>query len=108
MFAQVPRTEGEGHPDGMTVDAEGYVWSARWDGYCLVRYAPDGREVGRITFPTKKVSCPVYGGADYRDLYVTTAGGQDKAENGEGAGALFRVRPGVRGVPEFRSRVGLG
>jgi sugar lactone lactonase YvrE len=38
-------------------------------------------------------------------LYVTTAGGDNKAENGPGAGALFRVRPGVKGVPEFRSRI---
>lgn len=97
----------EGLPDGMTVDAEGYVWSARWDGGVLVRYAPDGREVARVAFPARKVSSAVFGGEDYRDLYVTTAGGQDKAANGPGAGALFRLRPGVGGVPEFRSRVGL-
>jgi D-xylono/L-arabinono-1,4-lactonase len=107
IFASVPAEPGEGGPDGMTVDAEGYVWSARWDGGCLVRYDPQGREVGRIAFPAKKVSCPTFGGPDYADLYVTTAGGQNKAEDGEGAGALFRVDAGVRGVPEFRSRVGL-
>lgn len=105
VFVTVP--EGEGVPDGMTVDAEGYVWSARWDGGCVVRYAPDGTEVLRIPFPAKKVSCPTFGGPDYRDLYVTTAGGRNKAEEGEGAGALFRVEVGVRGVPEFRSRIGL-
>jgi hypothetical protein len=38
---------------------------------------------------------------------VTTAGGKDKAKNGPGAGALYRVRPGVAGVPEFPSRIGL-
>lgn len=97
----------EGLPDGMTVDAEGYIWSARWDGGVLVRYAPDGREAMRVAFPARKVSSAVFGGEDYRDLYVTTAGGQDKAANGPGAGALFRLRPGVGGVPEFRSRVGL-
>jgi D-xylonolactonase len=105
VFVTVP--EGEGVPDGMTVDAEGYVWSARWDGGCVVRYAPDGTEVMRIPFPAKKVSCPTFGGEDYRDLYVTTAGGQNKAEEGEGAGALFCVKVGVQGVPEFRSRIGL-
>jgi len=105
LFVRTP--EGEGIPDGMTVDAEGYVWSARWDGSCLVRYAPDGQEVERVTFPAKQVSCPTFGGADYGDLYVTTAGGHDKAKNGPAAGALFRLRPGVRGVPEFPSRVGL-
>jgi D-xylonolactonase len=39
------------------------------------------------------------------DMYVTTAGGNNKAENGPAAGALYRLRLGVKGVPEFRSRV---
>jgi len=105
----VRTSEDEGMPDGMTVDAAGYVWSARWDGWCLVRYAPDGTEERRIRFPAGQVSCPTFGGEDYSDLYVTTAGGQDRAANGPGAGALFRVRvPGVRGVPEFRSTISLG
>jgi len=96
---------GEGIPDGMTVDAEGYVWSAQWDGGCLVRFSPDGKEDRRLEFPARKVSCATFGGDDYGDLYVTTAGGDEKATDGEGAGALFRIRPGVIGVPEFRSRI---
>ena len=94
-------------PDGMTVDAEGYVWSARWDGGCLARYSPDGVEERRILFPAKKVSSVVFGGPDYTDIYVTTAGGQNKATEGAGAGALFRLNLGIRGVPEFASRVRL-
>lgn len=108
VFARVPQNEGEGGPDGMTVDAEGYVWSARWGGSCVVRYAPDGTEVQRVMFPgVRKVSSITFGGADYRDAYVTTAGGQMKNEDGENAGALFRVDLGVQGVPEFHSRIGL-
>ena len=107
LFVRVPEAEGEGAPDGMTVDREGYVWSARWGGGCLVRYAPDGTEVARVAFPARKVSSAVFGGEDYADLYVTTAGGDNKAEDGPGAGALFRLRPEVPGVPEFLSRVGL-
>lgn len=103
VFADL--SDEEGIPDGMTVDAEGGVWSARWDGGCLVRYTPGGKEDRRLEFPAKKVSCATFGGDDYGDLYVTTAGGDDKAVEGEGAGALFRVRPGVCGVPEFRSRI---
>lgn len=94
-----------GGPDGMTVDAEGYVWSARWDGWCLTRYAPDGQEERRIRFPAKKVSSVTFGGPEYTDMYVTTAGGDDKAENGPGAGALYRLRLGIRGLPEFSSRI---
>ena len=94
-------------PDGMTVDAEGYVWSARWNGSSLYRYTPDGTEERRVRFPAKKVSSAVFGGEDLMDIYVTTAGGQNKTEEGAGAGALFRLSLGIRGKPEFLSRVGL-
>ncbi len=99
--------EDEGIPDGMTVDAHGCVWSARWDGCCLVRYTPDGVEDRRIAFPVRKVSSLTFGGEDYTDIYVTTAGGNIKHEDGEHAGALFRLNLGIRGVEEFYSRVGL-
>ena len=105
VFVKVP--EGEGGPDGMTVDAEGHVWSARWDGSRLVRYNPAGQEVQRVFFPVKKVSSVIFGGADYGDMYITTAGGNHKETDGEAAGALFRLKSGVKGVPEFFSRVGL-
>jgi D-xylono/L-arabinono-1,4-lactonase len=105
LFARTP--EGEGVPDGMTVDAEGYVWSARWDGGHLFRFSPEGKEVLRIPFPAKKVSCVTFGGPDYTDMYVTTAGGHAKDTDGEGAGALYRVNLGIRGVPEYLSRVSL-
>jgi len=110
VFVRVPKRAGEGGPDGMTVDAEGYIWGARWGGACVVRYAPDGTEDRRIKFPAKKVSSVIFGGKDYTDLYVTTAGGNNKLQDGAGAGALFRVRlapEGIRGLPEFRSRIGL-
>ena len=105
LFAQVP--EGEGVPDGLTVDRAGYVWSARWDGGCLVRYTPQGAEERRILFPARRVSSLTFGGDAYEDIYVTTAGDDDRDKHGESAGALFRLRPGIRGVPEFLSRIGL-
>lgn len=101
------RTPGEGTPDGLTVDTEGYIWSAQWGESYLARYAPDGTEERRIYFPAKKVSSVTFGGPDYTDIYVTTAGGNNKAEEGWGAGALFRLNFGIQGVPEFRSRVSL-
>jgi D-xylonolactonase len=99
--------EGQGVPDGMTVDAEGYIWSARWDGGALFRYDPDGHEVQSIPFPARKISSVTFGGDTYEDLYVTTAGGDQKDKDGQRAGALFRLRLGIRGVPEFFSRVGI-
>ena len=107
VFVEPPEDEDGSIPDGMTVDAEDHVWSARWDGSSLYRYAPDGSEVGRIGFPAKKVSSVIFGGRDLTDMYVTTAGGEDKPNEGPGAGALFRMNTGVKGKPEFLSRVGL-
>ncbi|MBN1909870.1 MAG: SMP-30/gluconolactonase/LRE family protein [Pirellulales bacterium] len=98
--------EGEGKPDGLTVDAQGNVWSARWNGGMLVQYTPEAAEIARVTFPAQKVSSLAFGGDDLSDLYVTTAGGDHRAEEGPGAGALFRLRPGVQGRPEFFSRIG--
>ncbi|MDP9309421.1 MAG: SMP-30/gluconolactonase/LRE family protein [Chloroflexota bacterium] len=105
VFVEV--AEDLGNPDGMTVDAEGCVWSANWGGSCLVRFAPDGRELARIQFPASNVSSVAFGGDEYTDMYVTTAGGDNKAANGSGAGALFRLRLGIRGVPEFRSKISI-
>ena len=99
--------ENDGIPDGMTVDAEGFVWSARWDGSSLVRYSPAGEQVSRIWFPARKVSSVIFGGEDYTDMYVTTAGGQDKAAEGPGAGCLYRLNLGISGKQEFLSRVGI-
>lgn len=105
LFVRTP--DDEGCPDGMTVDAEGFVWCAKWDGGCLVRYSPQAKEVFRIPFPAKKVSSVVFGGEECTDIYVTTAGGADKPNEGPGAGALFHLDLGIRGVPEFTSRVKL-
>ncbi len=94
-----------GGPDGMTVDAQGYIWSAHWDGGILMRFTPDGKEERRIPLPAKKVSSVIFGGDDYTDMYVTTAGGDHKETDGALAGSLFRLRLGIRGVPENFSRI---
>jgi D-xylonolactonase len=105
VFVRTP--DDEGFPDGLTVDAEGCVWCAKWEGGTVVRYTPDGVEERRIELPAPKVSSLAFGGEDYGDLYITTAGANERETDGETAGALFRLRPGVTGVPEFRSRIGL-
>lgn len=97
--------ESDGIPDGMTVDAAGYVWSARWDGSSLVRYSPAGEQERRVWFPARKVSSVTFGGADYADMYITTAGGQNKTAEGSGAGCLYRLNLGIAGKPEYPSRI---
>lgn len=103
----VKNGEDLGSPDGMTLDAEGFIWSAQWNGGCVIRYTPDGVEDRRFDFPVKKPSSVTFGGIDYTDVYVSSATGDDWTDDSPGAGSLFRIRAGMRGVPEFWSRVGL-
>lgn len=62
-----------GAPDGSAMDAEGFVWNARWKGGCLLRYAPDGRLHHVIQLPVKYPTSCVFGGKDLTTLYVTSA-----------------------------------
>ncbi|MFU1783470.1 SMP-30/gluconolactonase/LRE family protein [Haloarcula japonica] len=103
----IDRSADEGIPDGMTVDANDYVWSARWNGGKVVRYAPSGEVVTEFDLPARKVSSVTFGGPEYTDLYLTTAlTDGDRATEGDGAGALFRIPDvGVSGIPEFRSDI---
>ena len=103
----VDTAEEEGLPDGMTVDSEGCLWSARWDASAVVRYNPEGVEILRYRFSAMKVSSVTFGGDDYRDIYLTSAGGNDRSVEGDDAGALFRLRTEVKGVPEYYSHIGL-
>jgi sugar lactone lactonase YvrE len=87
-------------PDGLTVDAEGHLWVARWGAGCVVRVTPDGAVVDRVDLPVSRVTSCTFGGEDLDVLYVTTARGDDAADLAREplAGGLFRCRPGVRGV----------
>ena len=103
-IVRVPAADGV--PDGLAVDTAGTLWSARWDGGALFHYSADGELLGSVPFPARKVASVTFGGPDHRDAYVTLAGGLDKANEGPGAGALYRVRLGAQGRPAFRSRLG--
>jgi len=86
-----------GFPDGMTVDANGDLWVAVWGGSRVVHYAPDGSERGVVRFPVSQTSSCAFGGADARDLYVTSAARGISKDAEPEAGSLFRARPGAMG-----------
>ena len=102
-FARVP--EEAGVPDGLCVDADGYVWSAHWGGWRLTRYAPDGRVERVVKMPVPQPSCPAFGGPDLDVLYVSSAAIEmtpaDFAKAPD-AGGLFALDVGVRGLPGNR------
>ncbi|MGW0885287.1 SMP-30/gluconolactonase/LRE family protein [Streptomyces sp. NPDC002671] len=65
--------EGLGFPDGLTVDADGCVWVALWDGGAVRRYTPSGALDRVVELPVRRPTACVFGGADLTDLYITTA-----------------------------------
>jgi sugar lactone lactonase YvrE len=89
-----------GLPDGMCVDAEGWLWVACWRGGAVRRFAPDGAPGDVIELPVSQVTSCAFGGPDLGDLYMTSArrhlSKQRLAAEPE-AGALFRCRPGCFG-----------
>ena len=94
--------DAPGMPDGLTVDAEGYVWVAMHGGGALRRYGPGGQLDAVITLPVSQPTSCAFGGAELRDLFVTTRRGQltqDQLAAQPMAGRLLQLRPGVTGLP---------
>ena len=90
-----------GAPDGMTIDAEGGLWVALWGGGAIHRYL-DGQLEQVIRLPVSQPTSCTFGGDGLDELYVTSAwDGLSPAERRAQplAGAIFRLRPGVRGMP---------
>ena len=105
VFVRVP--EHEGAPDGATVDAEGFVWIAHWDGWRVTRYDPAGRVARVVPLPVQRATCPAFGGAQLDVLYVTSATvGLSEGERARQpwAGGVLALDPGVHGLPEARFR----
>ncbi|MQA86719.1 MAG: SMP-30/gluconolactonase/LRE family protein [Streptosporangiales bacterium] len=89
----------DGRPDGMTIDAEGCLWVALFGGSAVRRYTPDGKVDTVIELPVSQVTACTFGGPGLDELYITTSRQGLPPGVQPDAGALFRARPGVRGVP---------
>lgn len=90
----------DGLPDGLTVDAEGFIWVALWGGSAVHRYGPDGTLDAVVPLPVTQVTSCAFGGADLDELFVTSAAegiAEDQLRRQPHAGGVFRVRPGCRG-----------
>lgn len=100
------RTAETGTYDGLTVDADGAVWSALWDGGSVVKHTAGGEIARQLQIPATNVTSLAFGGDDLADLYVTTAAMQTEPDDTQ-AGNLFGLDPGVAGKREFTSAVGV-
>ncbi|CAM5401290.1 SMP-30/gluconolactonase/LRE family protein [Streptomyces aurantiogriseus] len=91
--------EGAGFPDGLTVDADGCVWVALWDGGAVRRYTPAGELDRVVQLPTPRVTACAFGGPDLTDLYITTARVGLEAPHPV-AGSLLVVPGAGKGLPQ--------
>lgn len=101
LFVEIPVEHGM--PDGVTVDSEGDVWAAHWNGWRVTRYDPSGKLERTLMLPVKIPTCIGFGGEDMKDLYITSAwysltDQERKAQ--PWAGDLLRIRTDVQGLAE--------
>lgn len=91
-----------GRPDGMTMDSEGCLWVALYGGAAVRRYSVTGELLEVVELPATQVTSCAFGGSGLGDLYITSAAQElsaDELGKQPHAGALFRCRPGVAGLP---------
>ena len=108
VFNNGTRDGGErlpGYCDGSAIDAEGFLWNARFAGSCLIRFRPDGTVERQIDLPVSQPTSCCFGGPDLTTLYVTSARhGLDAAalEANPHEGAVLAVETGIEGTPSVR------
>lgn len=99
VFAQLGVDHG--HPDGMTVDAQGCLWVCEYAGWGISRFDPDGKFMAKLALPVANVTSCTFGGDQRETLYITTAAkGLTAAELAEQplAGSIFAAAVGVQGI----------
>lgn len=94
---------GQGKPDGALVDSAGTYWAAAPYGHAVHGFAPDGTHVASVTVPTLMPTMPCLGGADLRQLFVTSLTKGDAPD--DGSGGLFTAPMQTPGLPSHRFAV---
>jgi len=100
-FAQMDASQGV--PDGLTVDSEGYVWCAIYNGWKVMRFTPGGEISTEIKMPVSRPSSCTFGGVGMDELYITSISeglSTHQKEKEPLAGDLFKVRTKTKGIPE--------
>ena len=103
VFLEIP--EHEGRPDGMTVDSDGCLWVALWDGWAVARFDSNAKRIETIPMPVMRPTCPTFGGPDLKTLYVTSATmmlTESQLAKQPLAGALFAIDTDVKGLVETK------
>lgn len=92
----------DGRPDGMTIDADGCLWSALWDGWAVRRFDPSGRVMSDLRLPVPRPTSVAFGGQDYQTLFITSARVRLPARilaDAPFSGGIFAANVGVAGRP---------
>jgi sugar lactone lactonase YvrE len=92
--------EAAGFPDGLTVDADGCVWVAFWEGGAVRRYTPEGKLDRTIELPVSQPTACAFGGGGLTDLYITSAAVGTDPGGEPLAGAVLVVPDAGRGLPQ--------
>jgi sugar lactone lactonase YvrE len=99
-----------GRPGGLTVDAQGTIWVAMYDGWSVDRFSPEGVLLESIALPVPRPTSCMFGGPDLDTLYVTTARIRLSAERiaeGPMSGSILAIhRSDMRGLRETSFRMG--
>ncbi|MGE6363469.1 SMP-30/gluconolactonase/LRE family protein [Bacillus paramycoides] len=100
--------ENDGLPDGMTIDEEGCLWIAHWEGSKITRWNPlTGEQILSIPIPALYVTSCTFGGSNLTDLYITTARTRmtdEELKQYPHAGGIFRIQTNVKGCPTYSFR----
>lgn len=100
-FINIP--DSEGLPDGMTVDAGGFLWVAMWDGWSINRYDSQGKKVNSIKLPIPRPTSVAFGDHNLSTLYITSARmglSEEQLKHSPLSGNLFAMKTPFRGLPE--------